>query len=134
MTDASNFRPFAFVLAVPDLISAAAYFRDVLGFTLGWEDVPGWRLLSRGQVNLMIGHCPDALRPAETGDHSYFAYLHVDDVDAVTPPANDRTAFCSSNALRSFRSCVRWVTTASFTRSRPNSPMCTSWVCNSRSS
>ena len=54
MTDATNFRPFAFVLAVPDLASSAAYFQDVLGFTVGWEDVAGRRLLSRGQVNLMI--------------------------------------------------------------------------------
>jgi catechol 2,3-dioxygenase-like lactoylglutathione lyase family enzyme len=83
MTNAENFRPFAFVLAVPDLARSVAYFRDALGFTVGWEDVTGWRLLSRGQVNLMLGHCPDAMRPAQTGDHSYFAYLHVDDVDAV---------------------------------------------------
>jgi Glyoxalase/Bleomycin resistance protein/Dioxygenase superfamily len=30
-----------------------------------------------------VGHCPDAMLPAQTGDHSYFAYLHVDDVDAL---------------------------------------------------
>jgi len=27
---------------------------------------------------MMIGHCPDAMLPAQTGDHSYFSYLHVD--------------------------------------------------------
>ena len=31
----------------------------------------------------MIGHCPDAMLPAQTGDHSYFTYLHEDDVDAL---------------------------------------------------
>jgi uncharacterized glyoxalase superfamily protein PhnB len=34
-----------------------------------------------GQV--MLGHCPDALLPSATGDHSYFAYLHVDDAQAL---------------------------------------------------
>ena len=28
--------PWAFVLAVPDLNKSAAYFRDVLGFKIGW--------------------------------------------------------------------------------------------------
>lgn len=31
----------------------------------------------------MLGHCPDALLPSATGDHSYFAYLHVDDAQAL---------------------------------------------------
>jgi uncharacterized glyoxalase superfamily protein PhnB len=83
MTDAAAMRPFAFVLAVPDLTAAAAYFRDALGFAIGWEAVAGWRLASRGGVNVMLGHCPDALPPAALGDHSYFGYLHVDDVDAL---------------------------------------------------
>ena len=28
-----------------------------------------------------LGECPDALRPSELGDHSYFGYLRVDDAD-----------------------------------------------------
>ena len=31
----------------------------------------------------MMGHCPDALPAAETGDHSWFGYLSVDDIDAL---------------------------------------------------
>ena len=42
-----------------------------------------WQALSRGGVRMMIGHCPDAMLPAQTGDHSDFANLHVDDVDAL---------------------------------------------------
>jgi hypothetical protein len=38
MTDAARLKPFAFVVAVPDLDSVAAYFRDVLGFTSKWGD------------------------------------------------------------------------------------------------
>jgi uncharacterized glyoxalase superfamily protein PhnB len=30
----------------------------------------------------MLGHCPDAMLPAEIGDDSYFGYWTVDDVDA----------------------------------------------------
>jgi hypothetical protein len=30
----------------------------------------------------MLGHCPDAMLPAEIGDHSHFGYWRVDDVDA----------------------------------------------------
>ena len=30
----------------------------------------------------MAGECPEALPPSELGDHSYFAYLHVKEIDA----------------------------------------------------
>jgi uncharacterized glyoxalase superfamily protein PhnB len=30
----------------------------------------------------MLGECPDAIHPKQLGDHSYFAYLEVDDADA----------------------------------------------------
>ncbi len=80
---AAGLRPFAFVLAVPDLARSAAYFRDALGFRFNWPEGPDWQLVSRGDVSIMIGHCPDAMAPSATGDHSYFGYLHVDDVEAL---------------------------------------------------
>jgi predicted enzyme related to lactoylglutathione lyase len=82
MTDTNTLRPFAFVLAVQDLERNAAYFRDVLGFRVDWADATDWRIVARGGVRMMLGHCPDALSPAATGDHSYFGYLEVDDVQA----------------------------------------------------
>ena len=81
--DDETMRPFAFVLAARDLEATAAYARDALGFSLGWEEMKGWRLLTRGAVRLMIGHCPDALPASQTGDHSWFGYLEVDDIDAL---------------------------------------------------
>jgi uncharacterized glyoxalase superfamily protein PhnB len=30
---------------------------------------------------VMLGSCPDAIHPTKLGDHSYFAYFVVDDVD-----------------------------------------------------
>jgi hypothetical protein len=74
-------RPFAFVLAVRDMTATAAYFRDALGFDLQWDDASDWRLLSRGQVKVMIRRCPAVTRAGELGDHRYFGYWHVDDVD-----------------------------------------------------
>ena len=32
---------------------------------------------------IMAGECPDAPLLSEIGDHSYFAYLQIDDVDAL---------------------------------------------------
>lgn len=83
MPEATQLRPFSFVLAVPDLERSTAYFRDALGFRVEWPEGTGWQLLSRGGVRIMIGHCPDAVPPSAMGDHSYFGYLHVDDVDAL---------------------------------------------------
>jgi catechol 2,3-dioxygenase-like lactoylglutathione lyase family enzyme len=79
----SDLRPFAYVLAVPDLERNTAYFRDALGFSVRWEGRSDWQLVCRGSVSVMFGHCPDALLPSATGDHSYFAYLHVDDAQAL---------------------------------------------------
>jgi catechol 2,3-dioxygenase-like lactoylglutathione lyase family enzyme len=76
-------RPHAYVLAVPDLDRSVRYFVDVLGFQPEWRDGDNWQSLTRGEVRMMLGHCPDAPSPHEIGDHSYFAYLVVDDVDAL---------------------------------------------------
>jgi predicted enzyme related to lactoylglutathione lyase len=76
-------RPFAFVLAVPDIAVSATYFQDVLGFDVAWTDSSDWRLVSRGGVRIMLGGCPNAMPASETGDHNYFGYLEVDDVDSL---------------------------------------------------
>ncbi|HTR10481.1 MAG TPA: VOC family protein [Paraburkholderia sp.] len=83
MADMNKLRPFAFVLAVQDLERNTAYFRDVLGFRVDWGDSSDWHLVARGDVRIMLGSCPDAMPPAQTGDHSYFGYLEVDDVEGL---------------------------------------------------
>ena len=82
-TSGANLRSFSFVLAVPDLQRSASYFRDALGFQLEWPEGSGWQLATRDGVRIMMGHCPDALPPSATGDHSYFGYFYVDDADAL---------------------------------------------------
>src|SRR3954453_21348968 len=76
-------RPYAYVLAVPDLDRCVRYFVDVLGFCSEWRDGNNWQSLVRGEVRVMLGHCPDAPSPRKIGDHSYFAYIVVEGVDAL---------------------------------------------------
>jgi len=87
--------PFAFVLAVRDLDRSAAYYRDVLGFQLQWEDAPGWRLAVRDGVRLMLGHCPDEKPATEIFPHDWFGYLETDDIDALRTELIGRGAECS---------------------------------------
>jgi predicted enzyme related to lactoylglutathione lyase len=65
-----------FVLAVNDLAVSKKFYIDKLGFN---EDlsVDGWSFLSRGACKLRLGHCPAAVPMSKTQDHSWFAYLHV---------------------------------------------------------
>ena len=70
-----------YVLAVPDLEISAIFYRDILGFTVHAIGDPGWRIFVKDNCRIMAGHCPDAIEPSNLGDHSYFAYFVVDDVD-----------------------------------------------------
>ncbi len=72
----------AFVIAVPDLARSGAFYRDALGFTVHEMGDSGWRMFVQDDCWIMAGECPDAMPAAQTGDHSYFAYLTVDDVEA----------------------------------------------------
>jgi uncharacterized glyoxalase superfamily protein PhnB len=71
-----------YVLAVPSLARSVPYYRDQLGLSLDFA-VEGWAFLSRDRFRVMLGECADAMPAHETGDHSYFAYITVDDVDAL---------------------------------------------------
>ena len=70
-----------FVIAVPDLQASAAFYRDVLGFAVQAIPDPGWLFFTCEGCTIMAGECPDAPPPSELGDHSYFAYLRVKDID-----------------------------------------------------
>jgi uncharacterized glyoxalase superfamily protein PhnB len=70
-----------FVLAVPSLAVSCAYYRDMLGFDVREMGDEGWRMLVRDGCRIMAGECPDAIAPRDLGDHSYFGYLVVDDID-----------------------------------------------------
>jgi uncharacterized glyoxalase superfamily protein PhnB len=70
-----------YVLAVPNLSRSGEFYRDVLGFEVREMGDKGWRLFVKDSCQIMAGECPDAIRPSELGDHSYFGYLVVDGVD-----------------------------------------------------
>jgi uncharacterized glyoxalase superfamily protein PhnB len=71
-----------FVLAVHDLKRSTNYYNAVLGLAIDFE-VPGWTFLSRGHFRVMLGECVDAMTPASLGDHSYFGYLNVQNIDEL---------------------------------------------------
>lgn len=82
-----------FALAVPDLKVSAAFYRDVLGFTIHAIPDPGFLFYTLGECTIMAGQCPDALHPSRLGDHSYFSYLEMPEVAAyyATVRANGAT-------------------------------------------
>jgi predicted enzyme related to lactoylglutathione lyase len=80
------------VLAVPDLTRSGEFYSRVLGFEVHEMGDSGWRLFVNGRCRIMAGQCPDALPAEQLGDHSYFAYLTVDDVGAYHQRASENGA------------------------------------------
>jgi len=71
-----------FVIAVPDLQREAAFYQNALAFSVEKIEDPGWLFFRRDGVTIRAGQCPDAIPPDGLGDHSYFAYLVVDNLEA----------------------------------------------------
>ncbi len=69
-----------YVLAVHDLDRSAAFFKD-LGFEVHMKP-PGWIFVKKENCMIMLGDCVDSIPATKLGDHSYFGYLRVDDVDS----------------------------------------------------
>jgi catechol 2,3-dioxygenase-like lactoylglutathione lyase family enzyme len=95
---AARIQRVSFVLAVRDLPRSTSYWRDVLGWKLGFEDPGNWSFMFRDSVGVHLGECRDAMAPAETGDHSYFGYIVMDDVDAYHAEIGARGASCAPPA------------------------------------
>lgn len=81
------------VLAVRDLESSTQFYVDVLGFGRDFGDgSDGWSFLSRDGFKLMLGECRDAAPAGDLGDHSWFVYLTVEDVDRLFEEVSTRGA------------------------------------------
>ncbi len=78
----ANVRKTRFVIAVPDLKISASFYHDVLGFDIHETGHPGIHFYTCGACTIMAGECKEALPPRELGDHSYFAYLDIDDIES----------------------------------------------------
>jgi uncharacterized glyoxalase superfamily protein PhnB len=70
------------ILAVRNLRAATDFYVNVLGFTRDFGDESdGWSWLSRDRFSVGLGECAGAVPASELGDHSYVAYVAVDDID-----------------------------------------------------
>lgn len=81
-----------FVIAVQNLKDSANYYESVLGFTVHEIGDDGWRMFERDGCRIMAGHCPDSIPARDLGDHSYFAYLVVEDADQIYAEVVERGA------------------------------------------
>ena len=70
-----------YVLAVHDIERTARWWIDVMGFRTVMQP-EGWHFVGRDHCMIMLGECPDAIDPKDLGDHQYFAYIVLDDLDA----------------------------------------------------
>ena len=77
-----EFTAATFVLAVNDLEKSRDFYCRKLGFSEDFS-VDGWSFLSRGACRLRLGDCPDAQPISSSQDHSWFAYLHVQDISEL---------------------------------------------------
>lgn len=72
------------ILAVRDLRTATEFYMNVLGFRRDFGDESdGWSWLSRDGFRVGLGECREVMPATQLGDHSYVAYVDVDDVDAL---------------------------------------------------
>ena len=81
----------SFVLAVPDACETSRWWVETMGFVI-WLEPDGWVFLRRGACVLRLGSCPDAIAPRDLGDHRYFGYIEVDDLDAYHAEISARNA------------------------------------------
>jgi predicted enzyme related to lactoylglutathione lyase len=83
--------------AVPDVIAAAEYYRDVFGFQiLGYFlDPPIYAIVCRGAVTIHFGKLDEGAKPAPNilrREDSIDAYIWVNDLDALDTELQTRGA------------------------------------------
>jgi uncharacterized glyoxalase superfamily protein PhnB len=69
-----------YVLAVQNLVLSVRFYQEKMGCQTDWA-VDGWHQLSREGFVVMLGECSDDRSAFETHNHSYFAYVEVDEID-----------------------------------------------------
>lgn len=89
-----------YVLAVHDLKVSSQFFLDI-GFEL-YMQPDGWVFVKKNNCMIMLGECKDAIAPRNLGDHSYFAYLRVDDADAYFQELKSKSIKTSSIETKSW--------------------------------
>ena len=86
-------------LLVDDVVKAAQYYRDVLGFELGryYGDPPGFVIVRRNAARIMLRQVPAGGRPALLTNtskmrHAFDLYVWVSDVDTLAGELRKRGA------------------------------------------
>jgi predicted enzyme related to lactoylglutathione lyase len=80
------------VLAVQDLEISTRFYIEVLGFHRDPIDSKGWSFLSKDSFKLMLGECADERPASETGNHSWFVRLTIEDLDEYHREISSRGA------------------------------------------
>ena len=89
MTSKAKIMGTRYVLAVKDLDKSADFYQRKLGFKSLWTG-QGWHFISRDNCMIMLGECPEDLSASETNNHSYFAYIDVDNVNLLYQELRDQ--------------------------------------------
>ena len=100
MTDAipvatPQFRTVAPQFTVPDVVAAARYYSDVLGFETRefFGDPPVFAMLGRGPIEVFFNQDPHvAGQPRLRAAVGYDAYIHLSGVDALATELRSRGA------------------------------------------
>lgn len=82
MTDIAQFTGTRYVLAVKDISKSSDFYQKQLGFKTLWSG-EGWHFINRNNCMIMLGECPEDMSAFETNNHSYFAYIDVDNVNLL---------------------------------------------------
>src|SRR5687768_16798441 len=80
------------VLAVRDLEKSTRFYTDVLGFQHDPITAQGWSFLSKDTFKVMLGECSDEVPAMETGNHSWYAHVIIEGVDAYFEEVSSRGA------------------------------------------
>ena len=97
MTPTHSLKSVAPVLLVRDVVAAANYYRDQLGFTYDrfWGDPPGFCMVHRDGNVLMLSQAPadHTIKPHwQIVNSMWNAYFWVDDVEAFYQEFQERGA------------------------------------------
>ena len=71
-----------YVLAVQNLEASIQFYTRQMGFKILFQ-FPGWCYLSRDAFVVMLGECADEPPASALGDHSYMAYVLVEDIESL---------------------------------------------------
>ena len=97
------------VFLVRDVQASAGWYRDRLGFKFErfWGDPPGFVIVRRDAVEIMLRQCPDGVRPHRLAVAGMWdAYLRVRDVGTLREELAARAVAIERGPERMFYDCT----------------------------